>query len=480
MNKGVQMMDRDKNELYILKGALHHIDYVSKFIDKFKQEYFSADVAPTILVIKKYFIKYQKLPTVQLICDTFLDQVCKNDKQLKDSAVEAIEEAMSIPFAQKEYEEHYDWLISMSKEWIVDKSVECALQQAADLYQKGKRSEAVQKVLEASHINFDEDVGLEYTADLDKRIDQLREKKLIFDTGIPSLNEVIGGGWRPKSLIVFGAATNVGKTLILGAITTHLMQEGFNGLYITLEINDFMLANRIDANIADIAMNDLANNPDRLKEVITNRVESAKAKNQEFGRLIIKEYPPATISAQNILSMVRDLEVKRNGFKPDFICVDYLGLMVPNAKAFSDNSYGRLKTVSEELRAIATRLGIPLFSAVQVNRGGFNQEKLGLESTSDSMGIPHTADLMIMVSRNEELDKANCMWWEIAKSRWSKNGGGLRVHVDFDHMRLSDARDVLETDSEENKRLQSELGVGGGSSRPVQTNQPSFTKKPTV
>lgn len=472
-------MDRDKNELYILKGLLKHIDFVAKFIDKLKYDYFSNDISPIVLIVKKYFLKYQKLPTTEIICDSFLDQACKNDKQLKESAVSAIEEALSIPYDQREYEEHYDWLITMTKEWIINKSVGNALSQAADLYIQGKQQDAVNKVLEASHINFDEDVGLEYVADLDRRIEQLREKKLIIPTGIQSLDDKIGGGWRPKSLIVFGAATNVGKTLILGAITAHLMQEGYNGLYITLEINDFMLANRIDANIADIPMGDLPANPDRLKEIITNKVELAKSRNEELGRLIIKEYPPATISSQNILSAVRELENKRGGFKPDFICVDYLGLMVPNAKAFSDNSYGKLKTVSEELRAIASKLGIPVFSAVQVNRGGFNQEKLGLENTSDSMGIPHTADLMIMVSRNEELDKSNSMWWEIAKSRWSKNGGGIRVRVDFDHMRISDSGDVLDNaDTDDTRKVVSDLNGGSSAPSSVHVNKVAF-KKPT-
>jgi replicative DNA helicase len=437
------MTERDKNELYILKGLLKHVDFVAKFCDKLKHDYFSADVAPTVLTIKKYFLKTQKLPTIDMICEIYLMKVVNGDTLLKEKAVEAIEEALGIPFEKKEYEEHYDWLCSMTKEWIINKSIENALVSASDLYQKGKPQEAVQKILEASHVNFDEDIGLEYIADLDKRIENLKEKQFIMPTGNKSLDDRIGGGWRPKSLIIFGAATNVGKTLILGAISAQLMQDGYNGLYITLEINDYMLANRIDANLADIALSDIPANADRLKEIITNKVEDAKRRGKEVGRLIIKEYPPASISSQNILSIIRELETKRMGFKPDFICVDYVGLMIPNNKSFSDNTYGKLKTVSEELRAIGSKLGVPIFSAVQVNRAGYNEEKLGMNNTSDSMGIPMTADLMIMVSRNEELDKQNKMWWEIAKSRWSKNGGGLKVHVDFDHMRISDGEDPL-------------------------------------
>ena len=437
------MAERDNNELYILKGLLKHVDFVAKFCDKLKHDYFSREIAPVVLTIKKFFLKTQKLPTVEMICDIYLIKVCNNDELLKEKAIEAIENALEIPFEQKEYEEHFDWLCTMTKEWIVDKSVENALMEASDLFLKGKRQEAVHKVLEASHINFDDDIGLEYIADIDRRISNLNEKQLIIPTGITTLDDKIGGGWRPKSLIIFGAATNVGKTLILGAISAQLIQDGYNGLYITLEINDFMLANRIDANIADIKLNDIPANADRLKEIINNKVEDSKRKGKEIGRLIIKEFPPASISAQNILSIIRELEMKRAGFKPDFICVDYIGLMIPNNKAFSENTYGKLKTVAEEVRAIGSKLNVPVFSAVQVNRAGYNEEKIGLNNTSDSMGIPMSADLMIMVSRNEELEKQHKMWWEIAKSRWSKNGGGLKIHVDFDHMRISDGEDPL-------------------------------------
>jgi hypothetical protein len=128
--------------------------------------------------------------------------------------------------------------------------------------------------------------------------------------------------------------------------------------------------------------------------------------------------------------------------------------MIPNNKSFSDNTYGKLKTVSEELRAIGSKLCVPVFSAVQVNREGYNQEKLGLNNTSDSMGIPMSADLMIMVSRPPEFEKQKKMWWELAKSRWSKNGGGICVHMDFDHMRIADCDDALTGElTDEQKRL---------------------------
>jgi replicative DNA helicase len=173
-----------------------------------------------------------------------------------------------------------------------------------------------------------------------------------------------------------------------------------------------------------------------MSEILEKR-KLAEASGRPYGRLIIKEYPPATMNANQLLALAKDLDIKRNGFKPDFIMVDYLGLMIPNGKAFSDNTYGKLKTVAEELRAVAVKLNVPILSAVQVNRSGYEESEIGLEKTSDSMGIPMTADVMIMVSRTEDLAANNQLYYHVAKSRFSKNGSGFLVSVDYDFIESS-------------------------------------------
>jgi hypothetical protein len=187
-------------------------------------------------------------------------------------------------------------------------------------------------------------------------------------------------------------------------------------------------------------MKNINSNPDAIMRDLLERKEMAEAAGKPFGRLIIKEYPPASMSSNQLMALVNDLSVKRNGFKPDFICVDYIGLMVPNGKSFSDNSYGKLKTVAEELRSVAVKLNLPVFSAVQVNRSGYEDSEIGLEKTSDSMGIPMTADIMIMVSRTEDMVQSNQLYYHLAKSRFSKNGSGFLVSVDYDHMRINDLK----------------------------------------
>jgi len=436
------MGSKNKTELYILKGFLKYIDFTAKFLDKANKDFFSPEIQPSILALKKYYNKYNKLPSIEQMCDNFLPQICKDDN-LREMAEQAIQDAIAISFDQKDYEEHYEWLISETKEFILEKNIELALMESVELLQSGKKYDAVKRIIDANNMNFDEDIGVDYMGDLEKRINQLKEKKNVTSSGIKALDVLLNGGFYQKTLTIFGAGTNVGKTVILGAIAANLIQQGKNGLYITLEINDYALANRIDANIGDINVNDLTTNTEQLKNTLYNKYKDAEENGTPIGRLIIKEYPPATINAQTILALVRELEMKRGGFKPDFICVDYIGLMIPNGKGFSDNTYGKLKTVTEELRSIASILNICAFSAVQTNRESYKSEKVGLENTSDSMGIPMGADLMIMVTRNEELDIAKKMYWYIAKSRQSQNNVGLQVKVDFPKMRISDCDEYV-------------------------------------
>jgi hypothetical protein len=432
------MKSDDKTELYIVKGLISFDDFLARFIDKIDYKFFTKGAAVVVKAVQQFYVKHHKKPSIQILCDTEIPQILAKKPEHIQQCIDVITTASLIKFDKEDY---YDWLGELTKEFIQEKRIELALVECVNLMEAGKRQEAIKKVIDASHINFDESLGLDYWEDIEQRIERMKSPDQIIPTGTNTLDEHIGGGWRRKMLAIFGAATNVGKTLILGDTSKKLVEAGFNGLYVTLEINEDILANRIDANITDINMKDLTTNPDAIMRDLKERKQMAEASGKPFGRLIIKEYPPATMSSNQLLALVKDLNVKRNGFKPDFIVVDYLGLMIPNGKGFSDNTYGKLKTVAEELRAVAVKLNVPIFSAVQVNRSGYEDSEIGLEKTSDSMGIPMTADIMIMVSRTEDLAAANQLYYNIAKSRFSKNGSGFLVSVDYDHMRINDLLD---------------------------------------
>ena len=443
--KEIEMQLDDKTELYIIKGLISFDDFLARFIDKIDYKFFTKGSAVVVKAVQQFYVKHHKKPSIQILCDTELPQILAKKPEHIQQCVDVITTASLIKFEREDY---FDWLNELAKEFIQQKRIELALVECINLMEVGKRQEAIKKVIDASHINFDESLGLDYWEDLGQRIERMKSPDQVIPTGTPSLDDHIGGGWRRKILAIFGAATNVGKTLILGDVSKKLVEAGLSGLYVSLEINEDILASRIDSNITNIEMKDLNTNPDAIMRDLLERKEMAEASGKPFGRLIIKEYPPASMSSNQLLALVKDLSIKRNGFKPDFIVVDYLGLMNPNGKSFSDNSYGKLKSVAEELRAVAVKLNVPVFSAVQVNRSGYEDSEIGLEKTSDSMGIPMTADIMIMVSRTEDLAQNNQLYWHIAKSRFSKNGSGFLVSVDYDHMRINDLKAPIENPQE--------------------------------
>ncbi len=421
-------------ELYIIKGLLTIQDYSVRFVDIIKTDHFSESAQPVVKMIKAFYAKYRKTPNAEILLDNLLPKLFSGDESRMKKADELVQSSLAITVNKESF---YDFLIEETKNFIKFNSIKLALMESIDLVEAGKMDEAVKRINESSNLNFDDNLGLDYFEDLESRIERMKEGVHIIPTGMNVLDSKIGGGWHNKSLVIFGAATNVGKTLILGDVAFKLVKQGKSGIYITLEIYQDLLANRIDANLSDIEMGELNNDPDMLFKVINEERKKADDAGLPFGRLIIKEYAPNCLNSNQILSFVRELNLKRNGFKPEFIAVDYIGLLAPNGKSFADNTYGKLKTVAEELRTVASILDIPVFSAVQVNREGMNSSHVGMENTSDSVGIPMTADIMIMVTRSEDMDAECKMRWFIAKSRYSRNGDSFTVDADYNHMRIT-------------------------------------------
>lgn len=429
LGKNMSKVDTEK---FILKGVLAFNDYASKYLDKLESGFFSEDVKFLIKCIKAYHNKYAKVPNIVTLSDVLLPKVLKDDTNRLESCTDILQSITALDINANDF---YKWLEDETKEFIKAKRMEDALIKSMPLLSNNNIDEAVKLITQAAAVNFDDNLGLDYFGDLDSRMERLRLGDNVIPTGYEILDKSLNGGWRSKTLTVFGAGTNVGKTLILSAISSQLLKQSLNGLYITLEIYQDSLANRIDCNLADIPLSDLKENVDVLQKKLKDARQKAEEKGVPFGTMIIKEYPPTSLNCNQILAYVRELELKK-GFKPDFICVDYLALMAPNGKSFSDNTYGKLKTVAEELRSVACILDVPIFTATQVNRDAYGSSEVGMEKTSDSMGIPMTADIMIMVSRDEVCEQENKMYWYFAKSRFSKNGGGFYMNVEYSNMRL--------------------------------------------
>jgi len=424
----------DNVELYIIKGLLTLQDYTVKFIDIIKPDHFSIEAQPIVKMIRSFYFKYRKSPSPEILLDNLLPKLFNNDQAKIDSAEELVQNCLAV-FVDTE--KFYDFLVEETISFIKFNSMQQALMESVGLISQGKMQEAVKLVNEASNISFDDNLGLDYFEDLAARIERMKTGVNIIPTGLRELDKRIGGGWHKKSLVIFGAGTNVGKTLIMGDIAFKLLKQGLNGVYITLEIYQDLLANRVDANLSDIEMGELNNDPDLLFQIINKEKEEAEKNGTPYGRFIIKEYAPNCLNSNQILTFIRELNLKKNGFKPDFIAVDYIGLMAPNGKGFSDNTYGKLKSVAEELRTVASILDITMFSAVQVNRDGLNSSHIGMENTADSIGIPMTADIMIMVTRDDDMNAESKMRWNVAKSRYSRNGDQFMLDADYNHMRIT-------------------------------------------
>jgi hypothetical protein len=419
-------------QFYILNGLLSIEDYASKYIDKIDASHFSIEMRPIIKGIQKFHLKNLKVPSVGILIDRVIPIITKNDPELQQKCEDIIQSALAIEFKKNDF---YDWLKAETNEFIKKQRVIDALMKAVDIVNNGDVDEAKKIMDEAYQITFDDNLGLDYFGNLEDRMNRLKTGANIINTGMETLNNMIGGGWRNKSLIVFGAGTNVGKTLILSDISFKLIKQGLNGLYITLEIYEDSLANRIDANLSNIELSELPSNVDYLMKKILEEKKRAEEAGIPYGRFIIKEFPPG-INCNNILSTIRELSLKQ-GFKPDFLVIDYIGLMSPNGKT-ADNSFTDLKKVSEQVRTLSSMLNIPVFTAQQTNRDSYGLSEIGLESTSESMGIPFTADIMIMCSRTKDMEEENQMYWFIAKSRFSKNNVGFFVNVEYPYMRITE------------------------------------------
>jgi KaiC/GvpD/RAD55 family RecA-like ATPase len=419
-------------QYYILNGLLSIEDYASKYIDKIDASHFAIEMRPIIKGIQKFHLKNLKIPSIGILIDRVIPVITKNDPEQQQKCEDIIQSAMAIEFKKNDF---YDWLKTETNEFIKKQRVIDALMKAVDIVNNGDVDEAKKLMDEAYQITFDDNLGLDYFGNLEDRMKRLKTGANIINTGLEILNNMIGGGWRNKSLIVFGAGTNVGKTLILSDISFKLIKQGLNGLYVTLEIYEDSLANRIDANLSNIELSELPSNVDYLMQKILEEKKNAEASGNPFGRFIIKEFPPG-INCNTILSTIRELNLKQ-GFKPDFLVIDYIGLLAPNGKT-ADNSFTDLKKVSEQVRTLSSMLNIPVFTAQQTNRDSYGLSEIGLESTSESMGIPFTADIMIMCSRTKDMEEENQMYWYIAKSRFSKNNVGFFVNVEYPYMRISE------------------------------------------
>jgi replicative DNA helicase len=423
----------DRIEKIILKNLIYNDDYARKVSPFLQSNYFS-DRTEKILFdeVQEFINKYHNLPTHE--------SLIINLGENKDLTSEEYNEVVSLLdeiYQNKNNESDEEWLVEQTEKFCQDKAIYNAIMESVSILDKGKKSNKskgeIPKLLsDALAVSFDNNIGHDYINDYDERYESYHrvESRIRFD--LDYFNKITKGGLPVKTLNIALAGTGVGKSLFMCHVAASCIAQGIDVLYITMEMSEEKIAERIDANLLNISLNDLHM---LSKDEYVKRFSNLK--NKANGKLIIKEYPTATASALHFRALLNDLHLKKS-FRPSIIFIDYLNICCSSRlKAGSNvNSYTYIKSIAEELRGLAVEFNVPIVSATQTTRSGYSSSDPGLEDTSESFGLPATADFMFALVSNEELDALNQIMVKQLKNRYSDPNMYKRFVVGIDRSKM--------------------------------------------
>jgi replicative DNA helicase len=425
-----------KLEQTILKNLIYNEEFLRKVLPFIKEEYFTDRTDRAIFnEISKFTEAYNSTPTIEAI-----ELAIKEKRNLSDDEVEKCESCLQEIVKTKHEESKIDWLVDKTEEFCQEKAIyNAVLGSISILDGKDKTQDkgSIPKLLsDALAISFDSSVGHDYMEDSDARYEfyHRTEERIPFD--LEFFNKITKGGLPNKTLNIALAGTGVGKSLFMCHVGAGCMVQGKNVLYITMEMSEEKIAERIDANLLNVTVDDLVNLP---KDLYDKKIERLREKT--VGKLIIKEYPTASASSTHFRTLLNELNLKKS-FVPDIIFIDYLNICCSaRIKAGANvNSYTYVKAIAEELRGLAVEFGVPIVSATQTTRGGFTSSDPGLEDTSESFGLPATADLMFALISSEELEEMGQIMVKQLKNRYNDPTYFKRFTLGIDRakMRLYD------------------------------------------
>ena len=429
-------------ECVIISNLLFNEGYARKVIPFLKQDYFSDYIEKTLFnLINEYVDKYNSFPSKEALA---ID-LSNKDGLNEDTFKKARDYIQSL-----EYEEETEdgWLVDQTEKFCQEKAVYNAIMSSIQILddRTGKTSKgAIPQILsDALAVSFDTQIGHDFIEDADARYEFYHTKEVKIPFDLEYFNKITQGGLPKKTLNIALAGTGVGKSLFMCHCAAANMTEGRNVLYITLEMAEERIAERIDANLLDVTVDDLKMLP---KEVYEKKINRLRAKTS--GKLIVKEYPTACAGSANFRHLLNELKIKKN-FVPDIIYIDYLNICMSSRirNGANVNSYTLVKAIAEELRGLAVEFNVPIFSATQTTRSGYSSSDLGLEDTSESFGLPATADFMFGLQRSEEMDDLNQILVKQLKNRYSDPGVNRRfiVGVDRSKMRLYNVEQSAQED----------------------------------
>lgn len=419
-----------QTEKIILGGLATKEEFVRAVLPFMREEYFSTKPEQVVYrCIKNFVDTYNAQPTKEALV------ICLDDSHLNGDEHKQCVALINEVFGLDE-DTDLKWLIDTAEKFCKDKAVYNAVLasiQILDGKDKNYTKNAIPQLLsDALAVSFDTAVGHDYMTDADKRYEFYHrvEEKMPFD--LEFFNKITKGGVPRKTLNIVMAGTGVGKSMFMCHHAASCLTANKNVLYITCEMAEERIAERIDANLMDTALDELKDLP---KETYDKRL--ARAVGSVRGNLIIKEYPTATATVAHFRHLLHELKIKKK-FVPDIIFVDYLNICASSRVKMNSNvnTYVYIKAIAEELRGLAVEYDVPIFSATQTNRGGFNNSDVGLENTSESFGLPATADFMFAVIRTEQLDSLNQVLVKQLKNRYGDENTNKKFVMGVDRGKM--------------------------------------------
>jgi replicative DNA helicase len=420
----------------ILRNLLDNSEYYRTVLPFLTSKHFQSIEAQELFkAIKDFSTEYGKAPNKKELGLILKNSTSLNDK-VKDSVISFYKQVLT-----DDKVENNDFLLNETEKYVQRVEMTDAILKSADMIQKGESQfeRILGFVSDALKIRFDTDVGLNYNESLEHRLEYYHKKNIGLTSGMETIDKILGGGFKPKTLNVLGAPSHVGKSMGLISIASALALKKKKVLFLPLEMSEEEIGKRIDSNILDINSNEIKNIE---LDVFRQKFNSIK---DYLGDMIIKEYPAGVLNTFKLESLLEDLIVNK-GFVPDIIVIDYLTLM-SSARltiAQAGGGYAFYKAIAEELHALSKKYNVPVLTAAQLNRSAYGNKEAGLETIADSLGIVQTADVFIAMITDDVLKENGRMYWKFLKNR---NTGILKsqmVGIDYTRARFFDVEEDME------------------------------------
>jgi archaellum biogenesis ATPase FlaH len=439
----------ERLELTILRNLIYNEDYARKVIPFIQPEYFQQRVEKVVFEeVVKFIVKYSSSITIEALSIEIENRRDLTESENKDIG-ELLPNLNNLPVDKQ-------WVLDITEKWCRDRAIYLALMESihiADGKDDAKGRDAIPHILsDALAVSFDNNIGHDYLLNYEERYEYYHRKEEKIEFDLDYFNKITKGGLPNKTLNIALAGTGVGKSLFMCHVASSVLLQGRNVLYITMEMAEEKIAERIDANLLNVPIQQLEDLPRAMFE---NKVNNIAKKTQ--GSLIIKEYPTASAHSGHFKALLNELALKKS-FRPDIIFIDYLNICASSRYRgnMSVNSYSYIKAIAEELRGLAVEFNVPIVSATQTTRSGYGNSDVELTDTSESFGLPATADLMFALISTEELEELGQILVKQLKNRYNDPTMNKKFVIGIDRakMRLYDCeqsaqKDILDSGQEE-------------------------------